>query len=502
MPPIVPLFDIAALRKLEARATESFGGDSFEAMRRAGRAAWRCGLRNWPQAQRLVVVCGPGNNGGDGYVLARHALDSGRDARVVQLAGHEPRSEQARRASEEFRAHGGRIEEFSGALPPAELVVDALFGVGFSGDPDARREDQAVAALIDAINAQTAPRLSLDVPSGVDAARGTVSGNAVQATRTLEFIAPKAGLHTGAALDHVGELELAGLDLPRAMFEGIAAQAELLLGEHLRGWLGPRRRDVHKGAFGRVLCIGGDHGGGGAIALCGDAALRSGAGLVETVTRDVHVAALLARRPEAMVRAVERADELSVPLQHADVVAIGPGLGQGAWGRVLLKAALASAKPLVLDADALNLLAARDTDIALRGATLTPHPGEAARLLSTSIADVQADRFLAARVLAVNFDAVVVLKGAGTIVAAPDRTPRIIGAGNPGMAVGGMGDLLTGVIASMRAQGLDAFDAACCGALLHAAAGDAAAHAGGQRGLLPSDLLPFLRRFANPERLG
>lgn len=495
MPPTVSLHDTNALRVLEARAIDQMGGDAFEAMRRAGRAAWRSALRHWPQAQRLVVVCGPGNNGGDGYVLARHALDSGRDARVVRLAGHAPRSEQARRACDEFLSRGGRIEEFSGVLPPAELLVDALFGIGFAGVPDL-----AARALIDAINLHPAPRLALDVPSGVDAARGAVPGVAVRATRTLEFIAPKAGLHTGAALDHVGEVEISGLELPRAMYEGIAAQAELLLRDQLRTWLGPRRRDVHKGTFGRVLCIGGDHGGGGAIMLCADAVLRSGAGLVETVTRDVHVAAMLARRPETMVRAVERADDLATPLEQADVVAIGPGLGQALWGRVLLKAALAAGKPAVIDADALTLLAARESDAALAGAILTPHPGEAARLLSTTIAEVQADRFLAARVLSVNFDAVVVLKGAGTIVAAPGRTPRIIGGGNPGMAVGGMGDLLTGVIASMRAQGLDAFDAASCGALLHAAAGDAAAHAGGERGLLPSDLLPHLRRFANPDR--
>lgn len=495
MSSIVALYDTAALRALETRATAVFGGDTFEAMRRAGRAAWRCSLRNWPQAQRILVVCGPGNNGGDGYVLARHALDAGREARVIQLAGHAPRSEQARRASDNFRARGGRVDEFAGALPQAELLVDALFGIGMAGAPD-----PAAHALIEAINAYPAPRLALDAPSGVDAAHGAVPGVAVRATRTLEFIAPKAGLRTGAALDHVGELELADLDLPTSIHEGVAPQAESLSQEQLRVWLRPRRRDAHKGAFGRVLCVGGDHGGGGAIALCADAALRSGAGLVETLTRDVHVAALLARRPETMVRAVERADDLVLPLAQADVVAIGPGLGQGLWGRILLKTVLAAGKPAVIDADALNLLAARESDVALTGAVLTPHPGEAARLLSTTITDVQADRFLAARVLAVNFDAVVVLKGAGTIVAAPGRTARIIGAGNPGMAVGGMGDLLTGVIASMRAQGMDAFDAACCGALLHAAAGDAAAQAGGERGLLPSDLLPHLRRLVNPER--
>jgi NAD(P)H-hydrate epimerase len=496
MPPIVALYDTAALRTLEVRAAGQLGGDTFELMRRAGRAAWRCALRNWPQAQRFVVVCGPGNNGGDGYLLARHALDGGRDVRVVHLAGHAPRSEQARRACEEFRSRGGRIEAFSGALPQSELLVDALFGIGFAGTPD-----PAAQALIEAMNAYRAPRLALDVPSGVDAARGAVPGGALRATRTLEFIAPKAGLRTGAALDHVGEPELADFDLPRTLFDGVVPQAELLLPEQLRAWLRPRLRDVHKGTFGRVLCIGGDHGSGGAITLCGDAALRSGAGLVETLTRDMHVAGLLARRPEAMARAVERAEDLAVPLAQASVVAIGPGLGQASWGRVLLKAALAAGKPAVIDADALNLLAARESDGALAGAILTPHPGEAARLLSTTIAEVQADRLLAARVLALNFDAVVVLKGAGTIVMAPGRTPRIIGAGNPGMAVGGMGDLLTGVIASMRAQGLDAFDAAACGALLHAAAGDAAAQAGGERGLLPSDVLPHLRRFANPERL-
>lgn len=495
MPPTVPIYDTDAVRLLETRAIEHLGGDAFEAMRRAGRAAWRSALRHWPQAQRIVVVCGPGNNGGDGYLLARHALDSGRDARVVRLAAHGPRSEQARRACDEFLARGGRSDEFSGTLPPADLLVDALFGIGLSGPPDA-----TAAALIDAMNLHPAPRLALDVPSGVDAARGSVSNAAVRATRTLEFIAPKAGLHTGAALDHVGDAEISGLELPRAIYEGVAAQAELWLPDQLGAWLRPRRRDVHKGAFGRVLCIGGDHGGGGAIALCADAALRSGAGLVEAVTREAHIGAMLARRPEIMVRAVDRADDLAAPLGRADVVAMGPGLGQALWGRVLLKAALGAGKPSVIDADALNLLAAREFDAALEDAVLTPHPGEAARLLSTTIDEVQADRFLAARVLAVNFDAVVLLKGAGTIIAAPGRTPRVIGAGNPGMAVGGMGDLLTGVIAALRAQGLEAFDAASCGALMHAVAGDAAAHSGGERGLLPSDLLPHLRRIANPER--
>lgn len=321
----------------------------------------------------------------------------------------------------------------------------------------------------------------------------------MRATRTLEFIAAKTGLRTGAAIDLAGKLELAELQLVPETRGGVAPQAIGLTPESLRQALRPRRRDVHKGTFGRVFCLGGDHGSGGAILLCAEAALRSGAGLVDVATRETHIAALLARRPEAMVHAVERGEDLATPLQHADVVAIGPGLGQGLWGRVLFAAALAANKALVLDADALNLLAERETQAALADAILTPHPGEAARLLDTTAQVVQSDRFAAASALAERFNAVVVLKGAGTIVAAPAQTPRLIGAGNPGMAVGGMGDLLTGIIAALRAQGMSAFDAACYGALLHATAGDAAAKEGGERGLLPSDLLPHVRRLANPD---
>lgn len=492
-PASVSLYDSAALRAIETRATATLGGDGFELMRRAGRAAWRCSLRHWPSARRILVVCGPGNNGGDGYVFARHALEAGRDVRVLMLAGQEPRSVLGRRASDDFRQRGGRIEVFADRLPPAELIVDALFGIGFSRTPDA-----AASALIEAINALNLPRLALDAPSGLHADRGSAPGAVVRATRTLEFIAAKAGLRTGMALDLTGALELAQLDVAADAFAGIAPKAESLQREQLPHWLAPRRRDSHKGGFGRVLCIGGDHGSGGAIALCAQAALRSGAGLVEIATRAAHVGALLSRRPEAMVHAVEQGGDIGDALERSDVIALGPGLGQGVWGHVLWQAALATGKPLVLDADALNLLAKHPSRLPA-GAVLTPHPGEAARLLATSIADVQADRFQAARSLGERHGCVVVLKGAGTVIAAPGRVARVLAAGNPGMAIAGMGDALTGVIAALRAQGLDAFEAASCGALLHAVAGDAAAREGGERGLLPSDLIAQLRRHANPE---
>ncbi|MGO4220652.1 NAD(P)H-hydrate dehydratase [Lysobacter sp. TAF61] len=487
------LYDAASLRVVEARAAQALG-EGFGLMSRAGQAAWRELLAHWPQAQRVLVACGPGNNGGDGYVLARHARQAGRQVVVVHLPGHEPRSELARRAAQDYFAVGGAVERFEGSLPPADVIVDAVFGIGLSREPD-----QATQALIAQINAHHAPVLALDVASGVDADRGCVMGAAVIATRTIEFIAGKAGLRTGAALDHAGVLSLANLDIPRDWFDGCPVHAQRLTPVALAHWLAPRRRDSHKGSNGRVLCIGGELGSGGAIVLCAQAALRSGAGLVEVATRAQHVAALLARLPEAMVNEVVDAQSLQPALDRAGSIALGPGLGQNEWGRGLYERAVASAKPLLLDADALNLLATHPFALPA-DAVLTPHPGEAARLLGITTAQVQRDRFAAAKALCERYACVAVLKGAGTIVAAAHETPRLIAAGNPGMAVGGMGDVLSGVIAALRAQGLAAFEAASAGALLHAAAGDAAAHEGGERGLLPSDLMPWLRHFVNPER--
>ena len=483
-----PLYDGTALRALEARAEQDLG-DGFALMARAGQAAWRELLARWPGVQRIVVVCGPGNNGGDGYELCRHAHQSGRDARVLRLAAHEPRTRLARRARDAYREAGGRIKDFGDGFGRAELVVDALFGIGLSREPDAE-----AARAIDAINASGLPVFSLDVPSGLDADRGSAPGRVVRASHTLQFLAPHVGLCTGVAPRCTGTLSVATLEVEELLADAKPAAVRLDRGD-LRGWIAPRARDAHKGDSGHVLCAGGDLGRGGAVMLAADAALRCGAGLVSVATRPAHVPALLARRPEAMARGVEASAEFAPMLDQADVVAVGPGLGQEEWGEALYAQALAAGKPLVLDADALNLLA-RCERILPAGTILTPHPGEAARLLGFTAAEVQANRFAAARLLAEMFGCVVVLKGAGTLVAAPERTPRVVAAGNPGMAVGGMGDLLTGCIAALRAQGFEAFEAACCGALLHAVAGDDAA-VEGERGLLPGDLLAALRAWAN-----
>lgn len=484
-----PLFAPVALRELEARGARYFEGDAFALMACAGQAGWRSLLKHWPQALRIVVVCGPGNNGGDGYVLARHAQEAGREVRVLSLG--EPVSALAQRAQAEYVAAGGALTD---ALGVCDVIVDALLGIGLSRAPDA-----AMSALIERINAHPAPVLALDVPSGIDVHSGAALGAAVMADCTLQFLARHRGLRTGAALDHCGKLELATLELPDAIFDGMLPAALAYRADMLHRYFPLRPRDGHKGRNGHVLCIGGEHGCGGAIVLAAQAALRCGAGLVSVATRAQHVPSLLVRCPEVMAHAVESSGMLAPLLERADVVAIGPGLGQGAWGRALLTEVLDYGRPCVVDADALNLLP-DCAEVLPIGSILTPHPGEAARLLGGSTAEVQADRFAAAAALAVQWGADVVLKGAGTVVAHPDgRLPVVIGAGNPGMSTGGMGDLLTGCIAALRGQGLLG-DAAEIGALLHAAAGDAAALEDGERGLLPSDVLPWLRRLANPVR--
>ncbi|MDO5505735.1 MAG: NAD(P)H-hydrate dehydratase [Pseudoxanthomonas suwonensis] len=495
MLPTLPLYRANALRAMEAHASAALGGDAMRLMQRAGQAAWRELLAHWPRALRLAVSCGPGNNGGDGYVLALHALQSGRDVQVVHPPGHAPRSALARRAHADFVAAGGRVSVFDGGLPTTDLLVDALFGIGLDRAPDA-----GCAGLIDAVNTSGQPVLALDVPSGLDADTGHVPGAVVIAHRTLEFIARHVGNRTGAAADCVGTLALASLDVAPDDITASSPDAGWLQPDALAA-LRPRSRIAHKGRHGHVLCIGGDHGFGGAILLCAEATLRAGAGLASVVTRTAHVGPLLARRPECMALAADDAEALPPLPARVDVLAVGPGLGRGRWGRALFGQALAAGRPLVVDADALNLLAEDEGTLPGSDCVLTPHPGEAARLLAGGgegdVAGIERDRLGAAQALASRFDCTVVLKGAGSVIASPGRLPVLIGAGNPGMAVGGMGDVLTGVIASLRAQGHAPPEAAALGALLHAAAADLAA-GDGERGLLPADLLPALRRLANP----
>jgi len=480
------LYTVAQVRALDRRAIEVLGVPGFELMRRAAWAALSSLRRHWPQAQRIAVHCGPGNNGGDGFLLAALAREAGLHVDVLALGDASGGDAGSARLAWKDAGGAVRLWRAGDALPEADVHVDALYGTGLRRAPE-----PPVAALIEAINTSGVPVLALDVPSGLDADTGQVPGVAIHAAVTVSFIAAKRGQHTGHAAACVGTLELDVLGLPESLWHGVLPDAHLLQAAQLP----PRLRDAHKGTNGHVLVIGGEHGMAGAIRLCGEAALRAGAGLVSVATRAEHLFALNAARPELMMHGVDGPQALEPLLARASVLAMGPGLGQGAWSHALWLTALDSGKPLVLDADGLNLLAREPRRFA-QPAVLTPHPGEAARLLGCSVAEVEADRFAAARALADRHHAVVVLKGAGSLIAAPDGRLDVCPWGNPGMATGGMGDLLTGVIAALLAQGCEAWQAACLGTGLHARAGDRAARQG-ERGLLASDLLAPLRALGN-----
>ena len=475
------------MRTLERAAIESLTIYGYELMRRAARSAFEYLRSRWPDARCILVLCGSGNNGGDGYALAKLLREARLDTQVFALAPPQPDSEAAQ-ALADWRAVGGAVLPVDAAWPHVDICVDALFGIGLS-----RALDGVAQAWVERLNSSRLPVLALDVPSGVNANTGDVPGVAVRATATLSFVAHKRGLHTGAALSYCGDLVLDTLGLPDTLYTN--SDSDLLDASALRAWLAPRPRDAHKGVFGHVLAVGGDAGMGGAIRLAGEAALRVGAGLVSVATQAEHVSALNAARPELMAHAVAGIQELQGLLQRASVIAIGPGLGQRAGGHALWHTAIAAGKPMVLDADALNLLA-REALALPEQTVLTPHPGEAARLLGVDTSAIARDRYAAARELAQRHRAVVVLKGAGSLIANPQGDVAVCPWGNPGMASGGMGDVLTGVIVGLLAQGFDAWRAARLGVALHAQAGDAAA-AAGEAGLIASDLFVPLHRLRN-----
>jgi NAD(P)H-hydrate epimerase len=369
-------------------------------------------------------------------------------------------------------------------------VVDAIFGTGLS-----RPLGPMTIERINTINECGAPILALDIPSGLDSDTGAVWGGAIIAERTLSFIGLKLGFYLGEGPNHTGIVLFDDLDLP-ANAASFVEPSALRIGEDALAELLPRRRrTTHKGQQGSVLVIGGGIGMAGAARMAGEAALRAGAGLVTVATWPDNVASITASRPELMCRGVSSAYDLEAMIERADVLAIGPGLGRDAWGQQLLDKALLSDKPTVIDADALNLLS--HAPRASSKWVLTPHPGEAGRLLGISTADVQADRLQAARELAKRFAGTVVLKGAGTLVVTNDSLPYICDKGNPGMASPGMGDVLTGVIAGIAAQTADLPGAARVGVLVHAMAGDMAARRG-ERGLLATDLFGYLQTCVNP----
>jgi len=482
-----------AVRELDRIAIEEQGIAGYRLMRRAGQFAFDAIRERMPHARHWVIYCGSGNNAGDGYVIGRLALENDLDVTVIAVGEPERLGGDAASAYQDYVAEGGTLQPLGSPVDAdVDLVVDALLGTGL------QRPLQGVyAEAVAAINAATVPVVAVDIPTGLNGADGAVMGDCVRADLTVTFVGLKQGLFLGDGSAACGELHFSDLGVDPVAVDRVVPVMRCVGARELRRNLPKRNRASHKGDFGHALVVGGNRGMGGAVRLAGTAALRSGAGLVSVATRAENVSAVIAGRPELMCRGVQGAGDLDDLLARASVVAIGPGLGQDDWARELLARVLATDLPLVLDADALNLLA---TDPQRRDNwVLTPHPGEAARLLGIATGAVQADRVGALGELQQRYGGTVLLKGAGTLVTG-HPVPWLVTAGNPGMSSAGMGDVLTGVTAAMFAQGSgkDPDALVALAAWLHATAGDRAARHG-ERGLLAGDVLKELRRCLNPE---
>lgn len=492
----VPLPDAAYTADQVAeldRLASAAGLPGLQLMKRAGRAAFELLLTRFAKPDSIVVYCGGGNNGGDGYVVAGLAAQRRLDVRVVELAAPEKLSGEAASARQFAVQEGVPMSPLNGAdLPSEGVVVDALLGIGARG-----RVHGAYADAIQQINNSGLPVLALDIPSGLHPDTGVVLGTAVRANLTVTFIGLKQGLLTGRGAEQCGQLIFADLGVPDDVYGQVQPSASRLSSSTLLNALPRRTRHAHKGDFGHVMVIGGDIGYGGAAIIAAQAALRSGAGMVSLATRPEHVSAALSRCPELMVCGVTSGQELEPWLARPSVLVIGPGLGRSAWSEQMLQQAMATDLPMVVDADALNILAeGRVAPPPVRDHwLLTPHPGEAGRLLGCNTAEIEVDRFTAVRTLRERWGGTALLKGAGTLISSAGHLPGVVTGGNPGMASGGMGDLLSGILGGLVAQGLSLPEAAHLGACVHAEAGDLAAAEQGERGLLATDLLPLLPLF-------
>lgn len=519
------LFSAGDVREMDNFAIQSLGLDGFGLMKQAARFCFHSAMKRWPDTKRFIIVCGAGNNGGDGYAMATIASKHGLNVAVFSLCSPQKLQGEAAQAFQEFERHGLSAQPFNldafrkltlpRAQPKEDVLVDAMLGTGISGAPRALFQ-----TAIKAFNASELPKLAVDIPSGLCANTGrhwggvrenALAANVVQADLCCSFIALKFGLFTGSGPACCGELRFSDLDLTGQLAGHYQAKATLLSCPSLRAQLKPRARNAHKGHFGHCLLIGGNEGFAGAINLAAQACARMGAGLTSVVTRAASQAPLLSRCPEVMVHTL---DDLAATRQNSDEtrlnslidaashIVIGPGLGRDPWAQQALGQVLQANKPTIFDADALNLLSTAPFNQLLAdhdaARIITPHPGEASRLLAQNIQEIEQDRAVSCQALAQRYQSHALLKGSGSVLSDPAGQLRLCPYGNPGMASGGMGDVLSGILGGLWAQ--TAFNSAYTldfGVCLHALAADLCANEYGERGLLASDLIAKARALLN-----
>ncbi len=492
-----PIYSANQVLDNEAKAAQHLGLDLFELMLEAGKASFDVLTQIVDCDSAVLIIAGKGNNGGDGYVAARHCVNAGYKVTLLVLSEQEQLKGDAKRAFEQLSGLSLSVN-FEPSLENAvqkinafegDLIVDALFGIGFRGALSLTWQN-----VIEAINSHYASVLSIDVPSGLCATTGHVDSVAVQSHSTITFIAFKQGLLTGKSANYVGDIWLATLGVQEAFVQEVPAS---FFAQGISGLpnVVPRNPTIHKGSIGLVLALGGNLGMPGAIRMASEAALRSGASLVAVACHEHNQAIVCQGRPELML-APSNPERLAASsfIEKAKVLLIGPGLGRDSWAQQLVKLAIDSDKTLVVDADALAIV--KQANLFNSDWVLTPHPGEAANLLDTDIATIEADRFAAVMAITNKYGGICVLKGAGSLICDGSRV-IVNTTGNAGMASGGMGDVLSGIIAALTLQTGSIMDATRLAVSIHGQAAQQVTKQHGMRGLLASDLFEPIRKIVN-----
>jgi NAD(P)H-hydrate epimerase len=471
------LYSAAQSRELDRIAIEEHGHAGLSLMKTAGNRAFANIARSFPGAGPVTVLCGSGNNGGDGYVVAECARSIGLDVTVVQASV--PKSSECTAVCAEYLDNGGTVSDFvPGNAGNPGLIVDGLLGTGLDRAPSEKYVE-----IINWANHSGARIVALDIPSGLNSDTGFAFDPCIRAEMTVTFIGQKFGMFTAQGKNVCGKIQLETLNFGEEIFRQVEPVAKLI---ERPDWPA-RRADSHKGDYGNVVIAGGNEGMLGATLLAGSAALRCGSGLVTVLSTHGHMDMPALRFPELMSQCIENEEQFDHLCERCNVIVLGPGLGQGEWAGNLFKKMVRRPEPLVVDADGLNWLAIfpeKRVDW-----ILTPHPGEAATLLGVSTAEVQHDRLAAAQQIVERFGGTCVLKGAGTLVADPAGKVRVCSHGNPGMASAGMGDVLSGVIGSLVGQGMPVAEAARSGTWLHSMAADICAKKSGMAAMLASDVV-------------
>jgi len=496
------LYTASETRKIDNLAIKEKGVSGYSLMQMAAEFTLDVILREFSPVEELIIFCSKGKNSGDGFLLGSFAKEFGLEVTIVMSNTSNVLKGVSRKAFEEMKDAKVKIISTKSVeklkVSNKAVIVDALIGTGLKGN--LRKNIKESILALNKLGVKL-PVLSLDIPSGINPDTGDADDIAVYADITATFVAQKRGCFTSVGKKFSGEIVYSDLEIPKNLFSKITSTSYVVDYEDSISKVVYREQDAHKGHFGNVLIVGGDRGLGGAGLLSSRAAVYSGAGLTSLVTRPEHVSASLVSCPEVMVKGVDSGQDIEEHLVKPDVIAIGPGLGQSAWSEQMIQRVFWEAEKrdisVIMDADALNLLTKLklSSDLPKR-LILTPHPGEAARLLNTSVAVIESNRFSAAAKIQKKFNATVVLKGSGTVICHKSGGTQkwgICDSGNPGMATGGMGDVLTGIIAGLLAQGLTLKEAAEAGVDLHAKAADQASLEFGEAGLTSSDVINELK---------